>query len=151
MIKKLWVRIPAEAARRIFLSRVNFLCSYSVSALPLCYQKTLIILPKNAGGKLHLNIPTPLTQKNQSGLTMLSRHSVETYQGNKLTHNQSGMAQPHSSQLAEPLWTNLGQKECNWCAWADLHFFFKKCQAGIESTNLLPKSSCEEKSHHYYH
>ena len=36
---------------------------------------------KSAGGRLHLNMHTPLTQQSQSGLTMLlSRHSVGTYQ-----------------------------------------------------------------------
>ena len=35
---------------------------------------------KSAGGRLHLNMHTPLTQWSQSGLTMpLSRHSVGTY------------------------------------------------------------------------
>ena len=35
---------------------------------------------KSAGGRLHLNTHTSLTQQNQSGLTMpLSRHSVGTY------------------------------------------------------------------------
>ena len=35
---------------------------------------------KSAGGRLHLNTHTPLTQRSRSGLTMtLSRHSVETY------------------------------------------------------------------------
>ena len=36
---------------------------------------------KSAGGRLHLNTHTPLTQQSQSGLTMLLfRHSEETYQ-----------------------------------------------------------------------
>ena len=35
---------------------------------------------KGAGGRLHLNAHTPLTQRHQSGLTMLlSRQSVGTY------------------------------------------------------------------------
>ena len=35
---------------------------------------------KSAGGRLHLNTHTPLTQRSQSGLTMLlSRYSVGTY------------------------------------------------------------------------
>ena len=65
---------------------------------------------KSAGGRLHLNMHTPLTQTDQSGLTMLSRHCVGTYQGNELTHNWSGNAQPKSSQFAEPLWTDPGLK-----------------------------------------
>ena len=36
---------------------------------------------KSAGGRLHLNTHTPLTQRSRSGLSMpLSRHSVGTYQ-----------------------------------------------------------------------
>ena len=36
---------------------------------------------KSAGGRLHLNMHTPLTQRSQGGLTMLlCMHSVGTYQ-----------------------------------------------------------------------
>ena len=65
---------------------------------------------KSAGDRLHLNTHTPLTQQSQSGLTMLSKHSVGAYQGNKLTSNSSGNTQPQSSQLTEPLWTDPGLK-----------------------------------------
>ena len=41
---------------------------------------------------------------------MLSRHIVETYQGNELTLNSSGSPRPQSSQLAEPMWTDPGVK-----------------------------------------
>ena len=41
---------------------------------------------------------------------MLSRRSVETYQLNERTRNPSGNAQPQSSQLAKPLWTDPGLK-----------------------------------------
>ena len=37
----------------------------------------------------------------RSGLTMLSGHSVGTYQGNELTRNSAGNVRPRSSQLAE--------------------------------------------------
>ena len=53
---------------------------------------------------------TPLTQQSQSGLTILSRHSVGTYQGNELTYNLLGCAWPQLSCLAEPLWTDPGLK-----------------------------------------
>ena len=39
-------------------------------------------------------------------MTVLSRHSVGTYQGDELTLNSSGNAQPLLSQLTEPLWTD---------------------------------------------
>ena len=38
------------------------------------------------------------------------RHSVGTYQENELTRNSPGNTRPQSSQLAEPLWTDLGVK-----------------------------------------
>ena len=63
---------------------------------------------KSAGGRLHLNTHTPFTQQCQNGLTMLSRHSMETCQGNKVTCNSSGNTWPQLSQLAEPLLTTPG-------------------------------------------
>ena len=66
---------------------------------------------KSAGGRLHLNTHTLLTQLSQSGLTMpLSRYSVGTYQENELTRNSSGTTQPQLSQLAEPLSIDPGMK-----------------------------------------
>ena len=40
---------------------------------------------KSAGGRLHLNTHTPLTQRNRIGLTMLYRHCVGKYHGGKLS------------------------------------------------------------------
>ena len=58
---------------------------------------------KSAGGRLRFSTHAPFIQGSQSGLTMPSRHSVGTDQGNKLTHNLSGNAHLQSSRLAEPL------------------------------------------------
>ena len=52
-----------------------------------------------------------MTQGSRSGLTMLSRYSGGTFQGNELTRNWSGNARPQSSQLAKPLWTVPGLKK----------------------------------------
>ena len=52
----------------------------------------------------------PLTQRGPSGLSMLSRHRVETGQGNELTRNSPGKARPRSSHLAEPLCTDAWPK-----------------------------------------
>ena len=41
---------------------------------------------------------------------MLYRHRVGFYQENELTGNSSRNVRPQSSQLAEPLWTDPGQK-----------------------------------------
>ena len=66
---------------------------------------------KSEGGRQHLNTLTSLTQQRRSGLSMVSRHNVGTYQGNdELARNSSGNTQPQSSQLAEPLWTDPGIK-----------------------------------------
>ena len=75
---------PGRGDRRIFFSRVSFVCSYLVSVPTPVFPKWHIKDPghtaKSAGGRLHLNTHTPLTQQNQSGLMMLlSRHSVGTY------------------------------------------------------------------------
>ena len=39
---------------------------------------------------------------------MLSRHNVETHQGNEHTLSSLGNADLQSSQLTEPLWTHPG-------------------------------------------
>ena len=76
---------------------------------------------KSADGSIHLNTHTSLTQRSPSGLAMpLSRHSVEIYSETN-SRNLSGNIGPQSSQLAEPLWTDHGIKEWNWCARANLH------------------------------
>ena len=55
--------------------------------------------------RLNLHTHIPLTKRSRSGLTMLPRHSLGTYQGNELTRNLYWNSRPQSSQLAEPLWT----------------------------------------------
>ena len=66
---------------------------------------------KSAGGRLHLNMHAPLTQRSRSGLTMpLSRHSVGIYQETSSHANSKGDTRSRSSQLAEPLWTDPGPK-----------------------------------------
>ena len=45
-------------------------------------------------------------RKSMKGLTMLSRHGGDTYQGNELTRNSSGNARPQMSQFAEPFLTD---------------------------------------------
>ena len=68
-----------------FSSPESTLCadSYLVSVPPPCYQwqvKDPDHSAKSAGGRLHLNMHTPLTERIWCGLTMpLFRHSVGTY------------------------------------------------------------------------
>ena len=44
---------------------------------------------KRVGGRLHLNIHIPFTQRSQSGLTVLAKHSVETFQGIELPSDEN--------------------------------------------------------------
>ena len=60
---------------------------------------------------IHLNPHTSVTWQCQSGLTMLSRHSVETCQRNcELIHNSFRNSCQQSSRLSEPLQTYPGHK-----------------------------------------
>ena len=66
---------PSRSSGRIFLFRVNFVCwlLFSVHSTPMLLQwhvKEPGHSAKSAGGKLHLNTHTPLTQGSLSGLTM---------------------------------------------------------------------------------
>ena len=76
----------SRSSRRIFFPRVNFMCWLlfgvrSTPVLPQWHVKDSGHTTKSAGGRLHLNRHTPLTQRSRSGLTMLlSRYSVGTYQ-----------------------------------------------------------------------
>ena len=100
----------------IFFYRVNFLCWLLFGVCPISmlsqwHVKDPSHSAKSTDGRLHQNMHTPLTQQSRSGLTMpLSRHSVGILSGNELTHNSSGNTWSQSSQLAGPLWTDLGVK-----------------------------------------
>ena len=73
---------------------------------------------ESADGSLHLNTHTSLTQRSPSGLTVLSRHSVGTYQG-KRAHTQ--LVKKHSATVVSARWTAVDwswplKKKWNWCA-----------------------------------
>ena len=74
---------------------------------------------------------------------MLSRHSIGTYQGNKLTCSSSGNTWPESSRLPELLWTDPGKKKLNWCVQDDLDFKKRKKKEAQEGNQLssLPLKS----------
>ena len=91
MIERLRVRIPAGAARE-FSSPALTLCAdlfgvHSARVFPQWHIKDPGHSAKIAGGRLHLNMHTLLTQRSQSELTMLSRHSMGTWMG-KQAHMQ---------------------------------------------------------------
>ena len=87
----------------------------------------------------------PLTQRSLSGLIMpLSRHSVGTYRETSSQATHRGTL-THSSQLAEPLWTDPGLKSgISVRELISLFSFFLFSflrQAGNELSNILQKSS----------
>ena len=112
MIERLRVRIPAGATGEFSsLELTSCADSYSVSVPSPCYVKDPGLSAESAGGRLHLNTHTPLTQRSRGGLTMsLSRHSVGNISGNELTRNLSWNILPQSSQFAEPLRLDPGIK-----------------------------------------
>ena len=74
---------------------------------------------------------------------------MEASQGNKLTRNSSGNAQPQSSQLAEPLWTDPGIKS-GIGVHEPISVKENKAQAGIDASKIFPQNPCmREKSHHH--
>ena len=84
---------------------------------------------RSAGGRLHLNMHTPLTQRSRSRLTMsLSRHSVGSYQKTSSPATRQGTPS-QSSQLTELLWTDPGIK------------------SGISEHVLLSTSTNKQKKH----
>ena len=96
---------PGRSSRRMFFSRVNFLCwlllvvLFSLMLLQW-HVKDSRDFAKSAGGSSHLNVHTPVTQPSRSGMTILFRHGVRTCQGNEFTRNFSGNVRPQSSQLS---------------------------------------------------
>ena len=84
MIERLRVRIPVGAAGEISSPELDFFALFwgvrFTPVLPQWHVKCPGHRAKSAGGRLHLNSHTPLTQQSRSWLTMpLSRHSVGTY------------------------------------------------------------------------
>ena len=90
---------PGRSSGRIFFSRVNFVCwlLFVVCSFPRLWQwhvKDPGHSAKSTGGRLLLNMHTPLTQWSQSWADY-------AFVGNTW---------PQSSQLAERLWTDPGLK-----------------------------------------
>ena len=91
---------------------------------------------KSAGGKLHLNLHTPLTH-----LTAVQAE-CENLLGNELTRNSPGNNRLRSYHLAEPLWTDRGLKsEISLRELISSLKKKKKAQTGNKLSNILPKSS----------
>ena len=110
---------PGRSSRRSFFFRVNFLCWLSLSVcftpvLPQWHVKDLDHSAKSTGYTWKHIHPW------LSELTMLYRLSGGTYQGNKLTCNTSGSAQPQLSQLV-----NVQKKQ----SWAKKRALWHTCSA----------------------
>ena len=76
---------PGRSGGRIFFYKGNHVSRllFTVCSIPVLLQRHIKDRrhsAKSAGGRLHLNMHTSLTQQSQSGLTMLlSRHSEGTF------------------------------------------------------------------------
>ena len=142
VIEKVASLSPGRSWWRIFLSRVNFVCWLlfsvcSTPVLPKWHIETLVILPK-----VHLNVLTPKTQWSQSGLTMLSMHSVGTCYWGKQAHMQ--LVREPSAAVISGCWATVDwswPKKWNCWAWADLHLKKKKSAGGEWIVKPSPRSS----------
>ena len=89
---------------------------------------------KGASGRSNPNTHTPLTQRSRCGLTMLSRHSVETIR-KKRAHSEtlghSRLSPMSHCGLILAKKKKKREKKLNWCARADLHFKKKKRRRGV--------------------
>ena len=140
------VRIPVGGAAGEFSSPELTLCadSYLVSVPPPCYQwqvKDPDHSAKSAGGRLHLNTHTSLTQQSQSGPTMLlSGHSVGTYQETSShTTHQGTLSHSHLSLLSRCGLILAKRLESVCMSLFPLQK--QKMQAGNEWSDILPQSS----------
>ena len=111
--------------------------------LPQWHVKGLGRSAKSAGGRLHLNTHTPLTQRSRSGLTMpLSRYCVGTYPETS-SHPTCQGTFVHSS-LGSLSHCGLFLAQCGISVRELISTFFSfffKAQVGIEWSNTVPKPS----------
>ena len=100
---------PGRSGRRIFFSRVNFVCWLlfgvrSIRVLLQWHVKDPGHSAKSASGRLRINTHTPLTQRSWSGPTMpLSRHNVGTYP--ERAHTQ--LVREHSATVVSVHWATV--------------------------------------------
>ena len=115
-VRKVASSSPGRSGGRIFFSRVNFV--HWLLSIPFHPRVTAVGRKRprsfyqkvQVAGYIWTRIHAPLAEQSRSRLTKLTRDSVGTFQGNGFTRSSSGNAQPQSSRLAEPLWTNPGLK-----------------------------------------
>ena len=100
---------------------------------------------KSADGRLLVNTYTPLPQQTQSRMTLLSRFSVGTYQGDEITLSSSRNARPVvSAHWAIVDWSWLNE----WNQYARaISTKKKKKSAGRNKKSSYKILRCEEKNH----
>ena len=106
---------------------------------------------KSAGGGLQLNTHTPTLDPTKSEWASYAVEArVRTYRGNELTHVQLGNTRAQSSQLAEPLWTDLGLKSrIDVCELICTTKKKKKRRRGMNRRTFPPDPRKRGKSHHH--
>ena len=100
---------------------------------------------KSAGGRLHLNMHSPLSQPSRSGLTIpLSGHSVGIYQemSSHATH-QGKLSHNRLSSCVRKLISTFREKEKKKRSWGMNCQTFSEILAREEKATTSP--------HHYYH
>ena len=103
---------------------------------------------KSAGCKLQLNTHTPLTQRSGSGLTMLSRHSVGSYQETSSNATrQETLVHGDLSSLSQ-YWTDPDLK--SGIGAHELSSIYQQQQKSTSGNDVGP-STMRVKSHHFYH
>ena len=145
---------PGRSGGRIFFPRANFMCwlLFGVRSTPVLLQwhvKDSGHSAKSAGGRLHLNMHTSLTQQSRLGwLCRCPGRVLEPIR--KRAHVQ--LVMEHLATVVSAHWATEDRswpKEWNQCARANLHFKNnnnnnktrnKQAQARNEWSNMLPKS-----------
>ena len=150
MIERLRVRVRAGTAGEFSSPEFTFCadfirCPFHPRVITVtrkrprsfCQKRRWQVTPKHA---------YPLTQRSRSGLSMPSRPSVGTFQGNESTGNSSVNTRLQSSQLDDPLWSDPGLRS-GLSAQADLYMKKKKKQNRRRGSNHLnfPRKSSQAK------
>ena len=153
MISRLQVRMLVGVSWRIFFSRINGLCWLwlGICSTPVLLQwhvKDPDHSAKSAGGRLHLNTHTPLTQQSWSGLTMLlSRHSVGTYQETSSHASHQGThSHSHLNSLSHCGLILVKRVELVCASLSPL--FKKKRRQGMNCRTIFQNPRTQGKSHH---
>ena len=87
----------------------------STSVLPRWYVKTKTTMTTTGHSVKKKKSAGPVTPKHAYVLDPAKSEwadyaSVQAYSGKELTRNSAGNTRPQSSQLAEPLWTDLAER-----------------------------------------